>query len=126
MSKTWIEATVNDMGFDAHLTIHYLGDIDFSIRHKFGSFLAQQQLDRYVTAVKPIAIKMFGPEKNIPVVTVDVMDDLQTLKSTLEKIYPQQSEYSWNPHITLGKVGWDLVVIPTIIKIKGIHLRSKP
>lgn len=87
-----------NMGFDAHLTVHYINGIEQELENKIEDYLNERK--NFATKVFRTGIKLFG-YRNIPVMTVSVLPELAYLKEDLEKIVPSKSDYDWNPHITI-------------------------
>lgn len=122
----WVQLKALDMGFDAHFTLHWLGE-EPTGNPRANSILSW--VDRhsdYSTHVKPIDFAFFGPPDDIvPVVTLSIFDDLWHMKDELEEILPSPSEFTWKPHITLKGLGRNPIFIPEIIKLHDPTLEMK-
>lgn len=118
---TCVAMEAHDMGFDAHLTVHYLGDdVPDEKLYEIRDTLEQSKYQGILYVLRK-SIKMFGPYGNIPVVTVSVPRELKNLNRRLQEIYPTPSEYIWNPHITLDQNA-ETIRIPTAIRLDKIGL----
>lgn len=124
---SYVGMKAQNMGFvDAHLTVHYLGKYNLG-RYDSNSniYRVAEFITKYAykdTVVEPKRIEMFGPNKDIPVVTVDVFGWLRDLNSALQELHPSPSEYPWNPHITLPQLGYVDVQIPKSIKLTELSI----
>lgn len=100
--KNYIGYKALGMGFDAHLTLLYTGNLEEDQAKSIEEFLLtiDPSLNHFMGVRQEI--KMFGPNNDIPVVTVMVPDYIHKLRETLIKAeIPNPSEFSWNPHVTL-------------------------
>lgn len=125
--KTYIGYKALGMGFDAHLTVMYLGQIsklqeDLAVRF-LKDHAEMFMFNDYMTA-RRLKISMFGPNNNIPVVEVAVPNGLHKLRDDLENhsYLPSPSEFAWNPHITLKINGDDPIFIPSFITLTHLGL----
>lgn len=117
---------VKDMGFDAHLTVLYLGYIthDQEKIARVNEFLAMNR-DELSGSDYVIRhdIELFGPEKNLPVVTVMVGKHLWAIRKMAELQLWNASEFKdWNPHITLDLEAPGDLRIPKAIKVSDFGL----
>lgn len=113
------------MGFSAHLTLHYLKNVNENVFSNFVNWVTYEKYHiEFNTYVKPYAIDLFGPGKNVPVVKVDVYPDLATLKKEASAIYESNTEYPWVPHITLKNIGKADIKIPGIIRVGPLKLKQ--
>lgn len=123
MKKAYIGLRAWDMGFDAHLTVAFLGDIDqereFYIREK----IAQHRWDQRIFYVARKKIELFGPNNDIPVITVAVPLSLRGLVEEMAHMgIEQNSEWPWNPHISLKLEDTDTIHIPVVIRLDKLYL----
>ena len=108
------------LGFDAHLTLHYLGLEEFVDHQGIEQVIKPYKgLTYYATRV---GIDLFGPDNNIPVVTVALPTSLYNLKDLLESVYPSPSEYEFDPHITLKFRAGETIHIPELIPINMLGI----
>lgn len=119
----YIGMKAQDLGFDAHLTVRYLGQLDKERQHYVKDILSNiKTSDIYVERK---ALAMFGPKKNLPVVKVRLLNpDLTWVQQTLDKYgIASASDYAWNPHISikLERVRGTLH-IPKIIRLTDLNL----
>lgn len=119
--KTYVAFKALDMGFDAHMTVIYLGKISVLQER-----LAQTIIDEfpYLYQVGRNNIEMFGPNNDIPVVTVIPPVGIWKLRKKLEQYsyLPNPSEYAWNPHITLDAKPNQVIIIPPAIRLTMLGL----
>lgn len=105
-----------DMGFDAHLTVCYFGkdvaeETLLNIRQ-----IVENPIWQGFLYVKREDIKLFGPDGEVPVVTVWVPIELKMLRKELEQFSISQFT-EWNPHISLVLDGPETIQIPEWIKL---------
>ena len=121
MSKSYIGFKAMDMGFDAHVTMLYLGKLTPQEEAHCDSILSLLTLKLMNNWANNWAmrdeLKMFGPNNDIPVVTLEKSDYLSSIRSTLELTFNSPSEYGFNPHITLDLNGMHTIRIPTAIRL---------
>lgn len=120
---TYIGLKAGDMGFDAHLTLLYLGKLNPEKEAKARHALSQIGRQEFLVARK--GIRLFGADFDIPVVLVeDITDNLKKLRKRLERTYGlvSRSEYGFNPHITLKLDHYQTVNIPMTIKLDQLGL----
>lgn len=109
MEKTYVGLKAQGMGFDAHLTVHYCGNLT-STQERYIRFLLNEWDGPREFTVVPSHIKMFG--KNdfpVPVVVVSRFTtdpensgrSLIDLNNFLHDNFPSPSKFRWEPHITL-------------------------
>lgn len=124
---TYIGLKASDMGFDAHLTVMYLGKMNSEKETKVRDVIHRIGRQEFLVARK--GIRFFGEMFNIPVVLVEDVDEsarysLATLRKRLEHPYglKSKSEYPFNPHITLKFDHYNTVNIPLTIKLDRLGL----
>lgn len=121
--KTYVALKADGMGFDAHMTVIYLGQIS-----KLQERLASQVLEYYQRLsyyyVERLNITCFGDNNDIPVLRVRPPVGLWDLRTELKQhcYLPNPNKYEWSPHITL-KLDHDYpVIIPPIIRLYDLGL----
>lgn len=124
MHNYWLEFKAWDMGFDAHLTLHWMGKCEGTQTFPIRKWLAETQVGTYTTYVKPTGIEIFGSDNEVAVVTVDTFPDITEMKNQVEELFPSPSEFSFRPHITLKGIGFNSITIPPIIKLSGLTIKS--
>lgn len=113
---TYIGLKAWDMGFDAHLTVMYLGPLDGE-RENYVNYVLSQ-IGRQEFLVGRNRIDLFA--NSTPVVVVDdVTDNLKKLRKRLERTYGliSPSTFPFNPHISLSLDHYETVHIPLTIKL---------
>lgn len=126
-NKTYVGLKANNMGFDAHLTVFYLGEIT-----KLQETLAERVLEDFdhnyhdqEFYAHRTGIKLFGPNNDIPVMTVDPASGaLPRLREMLEQhsYLPNPSEFDWNPHITIKLRYGTPIILPSLIMLTSLGL----
>ncbi len=119
MAKTYIGFQAHGFGFEAHLTMSYLGKMIEQYEDEVHKILGT--LTNRAFYVERNSINLFGPNKDIPVITVNVDTELMDLKKTLDALIEDNSSYEWNPHITLDTSIGDLC-IPQRIRLSNLNL----
>ena len=121
--KTYIGLKALGMGFDAHLTVFYLG------RNMIQAEIEQvkallYQIGTVEIVVERNRIEMFSRET--PALTVKpiaVLGDLYNLRKIIEESgFVSPSEYPFNPHITLRLNNGNDIHIPRFIKLNQLGL----
>lgn len=108
------------MGFDAHLTLVYLGKIDFDTECRVKMII--EDIGPVTMPVIRDKIRMFGYGK-VPVVTVIYPEELVYLREQLVDMgVPNPSDYSWNPHITIKLDHLSDIIIPKTIVLTNLGL----
>lgn len=121
--KTYIGFKAMNMGFDAHMTVLYLGQIT-----KLQEQLALKFLEDYKhlknTPVERVGFDMFGPNYDLPVLRVGVPLELWRFREALENhsYLPNPSSYDWNPHITLKTKDVGTITIHPTIRLAQLGL----
>jgi 2'-5' RNA ligase len=116
-----------DMGFDAHLTVLYLGNITHE-QEKLDSvatFLEgfRQEFHDSSSYVIRNDIQMFGPNKDIPVVRVIPNKQMWYWRKLAESMLWNASEFKeWNPHITIDLNAPSNIILPKVIKVTDFGL----
>ena len=120
---TYIGLKAQNMGFDAHLTVFYLG----RNMNKEEVELVKALLFQIGTVdivVERSKIEMFS--KDTPVVTVKsipVLGDLYMLRKAIEQSgFVSPSQYPFNPHISLRLNNGNDIHIPRFIKLNQLGL----
>jgi 2'-5' RNA ligase len=121
---SYIGYKAQGMGFDAHLTILYLGRENLGPEKELEvvDFL---EGDSWLSAPKVMrqTIDLFGPNNDIPVIRVMVPPELTWLRNEALKEFGNGSEFKdWNPHITLDLIHLDIVRIPFEIQLTDLGL----
>lgn len=128
--KNYIGFKALDMGFDAHLTMLYTGDLSFDQVRDIEFALEHMSLKYNGDWVERKALDLFGPidsdtlRATTPVVVVNVSENLKMLREILiDMEFPNPSEYPWNPHISLDfSSGMHTIKIPPMIRITNLGL----
>lgn len=110
------------MGFDAHMTLLFTGDLTKTKEYFIRGYL--EKFDRHdaVYEVERKCISMFG-EGNIPVVEIIPTNFLSGLRlHMIESKFPNPSEFGFNPHITLKLDHDEDIHIPRIIELTHLDL----
>lgn len=90
------------MGFNAHLTLIYTGDLTKEKASEIEELLLTVDPGFHHFMGVRQEIKMFGSHNSIPVVTVMVPNQIIELrKYLLNNGIPSPSEFDWTPHVTL-------------------------
>jgi 2'-5' RNA ligase len=106
------------MGFDAHCTVLYLGDTEEEKADEIRKFLDQSQLATFSSHANRKGIELFGPNLDVPVVTLEVNDSVNDIRRLCEKNFESPSEFKeWNPHVTLDLETPGSLVIPPILSL---------
>lgn len=126
-NKTYVGLKANNMGFDAHLTVFYLGEIT-----QVQEQLARRVLEDFdysypnqIFYVERENISMFGPNNDIPVLTVMPMSGaLERLRDMFadHAYLPNPSEFDWNPHITIKFKYGAPIILPGLIELTNLGL----
>lgn len=122
---SYIAYKAQGMGFDAHLTVLYLGEHEPTEQeHKLFNGLVDSGFNwPKTTIVQRWFIDLFGPETNIPVVRVFVSPAMIAFRKACEAILGNGSEYKgWNPHITLDLTHLNTIHIPHEIQLTDLSL----
>jgi len=124
MKKYWVQLEAGAMGFDAHLTVHYIGSMEDATKSKVEKWLSLHGGNSYFCFVQPLSIDLFGPDNKIPVIKVSLPEHLIRVKKRLEGLVPSGSEYEWNPHITIPSeiIGNLTIHIPQVIDLSNLTL----
>lgn len=119
----YVGLKANNMGFDAHLTVHYLGKTPEGVEDTYFKEVEEYVESRknFSTRVFRTGIKLFG-YRNIPVMTVSVLPELAFMKEDLEKMIPSASEYKWNPHITLKLKEMNTIMLPPMVSLDRLAI----
>lgn len=122
--KSYIGFKAWGFGFDAHLTMVWTDALTdqqvFDIREVLHATVSTS----YFSLAKRKGITLFGPNNDIPVLTVQPHEELHVLREVLAEhpLIPNPSEYPWNPHVTLGFEHMQPLVIPPIIKLSHLDV----
>lgn len=118
--NTYIGFKAEGMGFDAHLTVLYTGPLDKDRTDAVKSILST--FAPINIWVERKGIELFGPENNIPVVTVYTSETLINLRQKLlDYGIPNASKFKeWNPHITLAVDPNKIIKIPAAIRLVNL------
>lgn len=118
-AKTYIGFKAWGFGFDAHLTMVWTDVLSDRQVEDIRKILHANVSSSYFSLAKRLSIEMFGPNKDIPVLTVEPHEELYVLREVLAEhpAIPNPSEFSWNPHITLKAEPMQPLVIPPVIKL---------
>ncbi len=119
--KNYIGLKANGMGFDAHLTVMYTGDLEPDQESHVENILST--LGSPAFYVERDSIVMFGPNNNIPVLKVTPTLAMWNLRKILDSSHiPSPSEFPWNPHITLEFEPDSTLEIPPVIHLNQLGL----
>lgn len=108
-----------NMGFDAHLTVHYVDGVGAETLDKVAEYIDSRK--NFATKVFRTGIKLFG-YRNIPVMTVSILPELQRIKDDLSEIVESQSEYKWNPHVTLKLKQANTITLPPEVPLVRLDI----
>lgn len=115
--KNYIGYKAEGMGFDAHLTLLYTGDLDSPLLLKY----AESLVDRYghTDGLEVIRdeIIMFGTN---PVVLLEVPLMLTEIHNLFVKHWPVVHSNAWRPHITIKYNHDDTILIPKRIRLHSL------
>ncbi len=119
--KNYIGLKAKGLGFDAHLTLMYTGDLTDE-QEEHIEWLIQPYVREYDCFRH--RIEMFGPNHDIPVVTVNPEPAIWGLRNLLEMSHaiPNPSTLIWTPHITLKWEDPVTLHIPNRIKLTNLDL----
>lgn len=124
--KSYIGLQAVGMGFDAHMTLLYTGYLSPVQEDKVERILSSlgPRLKYKVFNMERKSIKMFGPNHDIPVVTMHIREDLEEIREKLiKKGVPAPSDFEkFNPHITLKLNHPYTIEIPARIRLVGLGL----
>lgn len=124
--KNYIGLRATNMGFDAHMTLLYTGHLSPVQELKVQRALdwIDSRLKYQVFNMDRKSIEMFGPNKDIPVLTLYPKDDLNEIRESLiGKGVPAPSAFAeFNPHITLKLNHNYTIEIPPRIRLVGLGL----
>lgn len=123
--KNYIGLQATGMGYDAHMTLLYTGNLTDSAEARVQRILDSlgTRLKYRVFSLDRKSIEMYGPNKDIPVLTLHMHKDLQRIREQLiGKGVPSPSEFGFNPHITLKLNHHYTVEIPPKIRLVGLGL----
>lgn len=110
------------MGFDAHLTVLYLGELRTE-RDEVDEYLEANNLNGLSAMVIRDSVDLFGPELTIPVLKVFPPVELWDLRKKVEHELWNESQFKvWNPHITLDFDSAGTIHIPEYIKLREFGL----
>jgi hypothetical protein len=104
-----------NLGFDAHLTILYKGEMTPIEFDKIKELFEEHKLIKRHEAYRR-NLALFGPRKDIPVIKVDISPYLAGMHWSLVDLVGSGSEFDWDPHITLDYEAF-IITIPTIIRL---------
>lgn len=111
------------MGFDAHLTVHYVGEITPHQEDYLKLLLRRWGGARTFTVTRGTITNFRTSERPVPVVTVGHPVGLSLLQEFLSKNFKGPSEWPWNPHISLHKAPVDCTItIPPRISLNKLDL----
>lgn len=122
--KNYVGFKAWDMGFDAHLTVLFTGELEPQKELILQDIL--HEIGPQTNYVYPHKIALFGPDNDIPVLRVQANESLFLLREQLIKWgVPNKSDYDFTPHITLklphrGEPLFQTLHIPTIIKLSNL------
>lgn len=122
---SYIAYKAQDMGFDAHLTVLYLGseNLDDETEAQVKEYLATSPSAVDAIHCMRIGIDMFGPRRDLPVVRVTVPPVMVWLRNELVREFGNASEFKdWNPHITLDFAHTNEINIPFHINLNELGL----
>jgi 2'-5' RNA ligase len=106
------------MGFDAHMTVLYIGDTEEEQADEIRKFLEEAQLPTFSATAQRDSIKLFGPNEDIPVLTLIVPEAVRDIRTLLEDKFDNASEFKdWNPHVTLDFECPGVIQIPPMLSL---------
>jgi hypothetical protein len=131
--KNYLGFKAYDMGYDAHLTLLYLGDMDDQgnredrrrlneVHEWIYRNIMRLSGDAFVSRVD---FAMLGPNNNIPVLKVAPPPELWTWRMKAIKDLWNGSEFNnWSPHITLPNLETfqEKITLPNPIRLGNFGL----
>lgn len=118
---TYIGYKAHDIGFDAHLTVLFMGLEEIDAREQIA---IQQELTEHFKSTEVVFrkdIQMFGPENDIPVLTIHPTVAMINLRIHLANKYGNKSQFKeWNPHITLDFDHTETIHLPWSIRLTDL------
>lgn len=119
MGVSYVGLKAKDMGFDAHLTVVYFGPNADKRKITEIHKIISDPIYSGKLWVKRTGIELFGVNRTIPVLLVDVPDELLKLREILEPFSSSQYK-DWNPHITLRIKSQTEIRIPYFIELTDL------
>ena len=101
--KSYIGLKAWGFGVDAHLTLLYTGDLSPEQEEATQELVSRVVNSAFYSIATRVGFDLFGPQLNIPVLKVSVLDEVYALREYfIENGVPNGSEFGFNPHITLN------------------------
>lgn len=124
-TKAYIGLVAWDMGFDAHMTLHFIGELD---KERADYVLhTLKELGPITSLALRTTLDCFGSAgAPVPVVKLVVSQDLVDYRSMLSQAgIINDTDSQWKPHITLKipDPTHATIHIPQSIKLTGPYLR---
>lgn len=121
--NTYIGFKAHGFGFDAHLTVLYIGEQSPELVPHIREYLAETFRFSYPLRVLRESLDLFGPDRTIPVARVTVDNDMRSLRNSLERRFENASQFKdWNPHISLDISVAQDIKLPYIIELTDFGL----
>ena len=121
--KNYIGLKAWGFGFDAHMTLLYTGNLTSSEEKTVQDLISRAVTSSFYSVAVRANLDLFGPELNVPVLRMSVMDEIYALREHFISMgVPNLSEYGFNPHITLQFVENQPLVIPSHFRLSHLGL----
>jgi hypothetical protein len=123
--KNYVGLQAVNMGFEAHLTLIYTGDLSPHKEALYEEIIDSlgKRIRYHVFNLDRNNIEMFGPNHDIPVLRLNMSANLNDLRNELiDRGIRNVSEYSFNPHISLKLDNHYTVEIPPRVRLVGLGL----
>lgn len=121
--KNYIGFKAWGLGFDAHMTLLYTGDLSPEDEKTVENTISRAVNSSFYSVATRQYLDLFGPDLNVPVLRVSVMDELLALREHfIAAGVPNPSEYHYNPHISLQFIENQPLVIPAYIRLSHLGL----
>lgn len=121
--KNYIGFKAWGLGYDAHLTLIYTGDLSDQQVTELRTLLLKTVPSTFYSLAKRLEFAMFGPKHDVPVIKVECIEEVIILRESLLSYgVPNPSEWGWNPHITLQLTPEQPLVIPSIFKLSHLDV----
>ena len=123
-TKNYIGFKAWDMGFNAHLTLVYTGEVGPQQELIIKDIL--HEIGEQTHYVYPHKLALFGPDNDIPVLRVRADESLFLLREQLIKWgVPNKADYDFVPHITLQLPQTrvpsnEKLIIPIVIRLANL------
>lgn len=121
--KNYIGFKAWGFGFDAHLTLLYTGNLTSDEEETVEKLISRAVNSSFYSVATRLSIDMFGPEFNVPVVRVNVLDEVLAIREYfISEGVPNPSEFPFNPHVSLEFTENQPLVIPSHFRLSRLGL----